>query len=237
MIKITLTEKSPEWSSGGNLLYISPTPERIPCRLSGRYASYDLLSPGPIELKSGEGLSGVSWSCIWPDTFTRDALDIAEAEWIKPMAAINKLNKWRLNATPIAFNIYGVGGTDAEGTDIHPFTGMRMFVKDLTFDHVGGYGDIEYSIELQEYKEIGVSVKSQEKTNLATLPEGQLIVKSADIEKITPAMLAKKYKDQYALTDQFVSLMSPEQKVFLANNGYLSPGSYNVPQVWKPVGR
>jgi hypothetical protein len=233
VIKITLTEKSPEWSPENNLLTIAPTPERISFRRAGRWAAYDLLSPGPIELKSGEGLSGVSWSGIWGDTFTRDALSIPDTEWLKPMAAINKLDKWRFNATPIVFNIYGAGGTSESGTDIHPFTGMKMVVKDLTWDHVGGYGDIEYTLEMQEHKEIGVSVKSQEKTNLASMPEGKIIIKSADIEKITPAMLSKKYKEQYALSDQFVALMSPEQKVFLANNGYLAPGSYNVPQVWK----
>lgn len=233
MIRMTLTERSPEWSPGVNLLVIAPTPSRISFKTAGRWATYNLLSPGPVEVKNGEMLSAVSWSGLWSSRTTRDALDIPAEDWTTPLAAINKLEAWRLAGTPIVFNIYNVSDPEDEGTYPHPFAGKTVVVKELDFEHAEGYGDIEYSISLQEYREIGVAIKAQEKTSLPAAPAEGILVKDSSIERITPALLARKYTGQYALADAFVAKMTEAQKVFLATNGYLMPGSYSFPDSWK----
>lgn len=234
MIRMTLTERTPEWSPGVNLLVIAPTPSRISFKTAGRWVSYNLLSPGPVEVKNGDNLSAVSWSGIWSSRTTRDALDIPSEDWTTPLAAITKLEQWRLKGTPVAFNIYNVSDAEDEGTYPHPFSGMMMVIKDLDFEHSEGYGDIEYSLSLQEYKEIGMTVKPQEKTSLPASPtSGSVLVKDSAIERITPALLSHKYTGQYALADAFVSKMTEAQKAFLAVNGYLAPGAYTFPDSWK----
>lgn len=238
MIRMTLTEKSPEWSPGVNLLVIAPTPTRISFKTSGRWVTYNLLAPGPVEVKNGDNLSAVSWSGVWGSRTTRDALNIADTDWVTPLAAVTKIEKWRKDGTPVIFNIYNVSDPEDEGSYPHPFSGMPVIIKDFDFEHTEGYGDIEYSLTLQEYKEVGMTVKAQERTSLPASPsDGSLLVKSSSVERVTPALLSRKYTGQYALADAFVALMSEEQKAFLATNGYLAPGAYRFPDAWKVKGK
>lgn len=227
MLKVKLT-------SGDDVFVVTPTPEKISCKVAGRWATYDLLSPGPAEIKNGDLPDELSFDGLLISENSMGYGIIGEEDWLPPMSAITLLQGWHRSGAQVTLSIGDdvyVGGAYPQ----HPFDGKVFYIGQFGWEHQQGYGNIPYSISLREVRRVGVQSQKPMAIPKAMTPpaDGKILV--TEVTKSTPASLSKQYTDQYAMTDPFIALMSAEQKSFLASNGYLQPGTYTFPDAWKNV--
>ena len=136
---ILLTEKN-----GDRGFYVPWLPEKLEFESGGIVvASYDVMGRGPVEVPTGTGLRGVTWSSTFPGVNRTDLGMLRGGSLRSPQFYHNILEDWRKNGTLINLVLY-----------CYPFINLDVFVSEYSGTAKGGFGDWEYTVKFREKREL-----------------------------------------------------------------------------------
>lgn len=145
-MEIYITEKE-----GGRRIRLPALPEKIQFKSSGRFAQYEILNIGEIQIPRGQRLSDISWSAMFPGEMRK------KEPWIKEWASPNELHKifndWRKNGTPLVLLV--------TETPLN----YDVFIEQYDGEFSGPAGDIQYTVSFKERKELIIKVTSDSTKN------------------------------------------------------------------------
>ena len=114
-------------------------------------ANYEILNKGEVAVTTANGLASFSWSGTFPGPNRKNS-SMQRGTWQDPSTYHRILKDWQAKGTII--NIMATG---------YPIN-MDVFLLKYQGKAVGGFGDWEYTIEFQQYKDITVTSKKIAKT-------------------------------------------------------------------------
>ena len=135
----------------GRKIQIPALPMEITCGADGRFATYEIMKKGQVNVPEGSNLETVEWEAMFPGADRQHEPWIRS--WLDPMEYDEILTGWRENGTALKLVI--------TETNIN----MDCHLASYRPTHSGGYGDVTYSVILTEKKDITVTSASTKKTN------------------------------------------------------------------------
>ena len=122
-------------------------PEEIVVTSGTSYQTYRIINIGEVRVPKGTDCDKISWDG-WFWGRPRRNMDYL-GDWNDPLACVKQLQAWEKNGTPMRLLI-----TDS---------GINMDVTISSFKpkRSGGHGDIQYSIEFVEYRELKMYTTSE----------------------------------------------------------------------------
>lgn len=120
--------------------------------------SYSIMNKGEVVIPSGVGLAGFSWESEFPGANRTDK-SMQRGVWKSPSTYDKLLESWKNNGTPLTLMVTG-----------YPIN-SDVYVKEYTAKISGGLGDIAYSLEFIEARDITIkktAVKSAAKSTKRT---------------------------------------------------------------------
>lgn len=129
-------------------------------------AVYKILDRGDVAQPTGSALAHCSWESVWPGRYRTDR-SLQRGAWQDPKNYHNILSDWHKKGTPL--NVMVVG---------YPIN-KNMYLKSYESQMAGGFGDIAYSVEFEEDREITIS----NKVHTTTRPSSNLKTTSYTIKK------------------------------------------------------
>lgn len=128
-------------------------PEEINYESGGTLSiTYNVMKKGEVVVPIGIGLSKIRWESQFPGEARNDT-SMMRGEWKEPAYYHNIIEDWRKNQTPLNVMVTG-----------YPIN-KDVFVEDYKFNASGGFGDIEYEINLMEDKDIVIKYEKIENDN------------------------------------------------------------------------
>lgn len=131
-------------------------PDKIDYKSGGTVvASYDIMKKGEVAVPTGSELVTISWKSQFPGANRTDR-SMLRGAWQDPSVYHNIIEDWRAKGTILNLMVLG-----------YPIN------KDVTLDDysavaAGGFGDMEYEISFQEYREIIITTSVQESDSSTT---------------------------------------------------------------------
>lgn len=131
-----------------NKFYFSLMPEKIEVKKETKYQSIDIISLGTVKFPKGTGVDSLSWSGQFFGEEHKDYPGVKKGKWSSPETCIENLSKYRDdNAT---LNVVITDGDT--GLDFN----MDMTISSFDYTYSGAYGDVSYTIKLEQKKELVV---------------------------------------------------------------------------------
>ncbi len=121
-------------------------PERIAIDSGANYQTYNLMNR-KVAIPNGTTIKAVKWSGVFFGELRKDTVLIQE--WVEPEECIRFLNDAMLNGTMLNFLV--------DETPIN----LDVTVSSFHYEAAGAFGDIEYTIELQEAAALKVYTVSE----------------------------------------------------------------------------
>lgn len=145
--------------NGSREIRIPLLPEVInAARGEAEYISYSIMNKGEVAIPSGVGLASYSWESEFPGANRTDD-SMQRGAWKPPSTYDKLLETWKKNGTPLTLMVTGF-----------PIN-SDVYVKAYTGTISGGLGDIAYSLEFIEARDITIkktAVKSAAKSTKRT---------------------------------------------------------------------
>ena len=114
-------------------------------------ARYDILNRGEVEIPSAVGLSTISWSSQLPGKNRRTDTSMLRGTWASPASYDKTLKRWLNNKTELTVTVTG-----------YPIN-MDVHLSKYESTAAGGFGDMEYTVEFREDKDLTISTTSKKK--------------------------------------------------------------------------
>lgn len=133
--------------------YVPWLPEKIDFSSGGAVvASYDIMNRGPVEVPTGTGLSGLSWSSIFPG-INRQGADpgMLRGSFRNPHFYHSMLEDWRRNGTVLTVMVY-----------CYPIN-LEVTIEDYSAAATGAFGDWEYTVKFKEHRDLTLWLIKPEK--------------------------------------------------------------------------
>ena len=157
--------------NGDREIRIPWLPDEIPFDTGeAAMASYDILNKGEVVIPTGVGLTTYSWESLFPGKGRKDDA-LQRGRWNKPSTYHDTLTYWKENRVKLNLLVTG-----------YPIN-MTVYVRKYNGTISGGFGDIPYSIELIEARDIVISssvIKKPEKRPSPKQDTSTYVVKSGD---------------------------------------------------------
>lgn len=109
-------------------------------------ATYDILNRGEVQVPSGSGLAKISWESQFPGK-NRSRTYLQRGPWMNPASYHKILESWLAKGTSL--NVLVTGYPINKDVILTSYTGTPA----------GGFGDIEYSVEFTEERDITITSK------------------------------------------------------------------------------
>ena len=161
-------------------------------------ATYDILNKGPVEVPTASGLASIKWESQFPGKNRTDK-SLMRGTWQAPSKYNDILDAWAKKGTSLNVMVTG-----------YPIN-KDVYVAAYSCKAAGGFGDLEYSIELKEELEIAVLTKKKNKdsskNNRKNKKHKTYTIKKGDsLWKIAKKKLGsgKKWKDIYKLNKSVI---------------------------------
>ncbi|MBR3997988.1 MAG: LysM peptidoglycan-binding domain-containing protein [Clostridia bacterium] len=130
--------------NGSREIRIPLLPETIiVSRGEAEMISYSIMNKGNVVIPSGVGLAGFSWESEFPGANRTDR-SMQRGAWKSPSTYDKILESWKKNGTPLTLMVTG-----------YPIN-SDVYVKDYKATISGGFGDIAYSLEFIEARDITI---------------------------------------------------------------------------------
>lgn len=110
------------------------------------FATYDIMSRGAVAVPTGVGLAKIGWEAEFPGEGRKEDPSV-RGKWKAPKSFHDTLEDWKSKGTLLTVIVTG-----------YPFN----FDVDISMYHAepsGPFGDMPYSIELQEHREITIKTE------------------------------------------------------------------------------
>lgn len=118
-------------------------------------ATYDILNRGPVEVPTASQLAKIKWESQFPGKM-RNNKALMRGAWKAPDTYHKVLEKWYKNGTSLNVMVTG-----------YPIN-KDVIISKYTATAAGGFGDMEYSLEFTEERDITVKTKRKNKDQNAT---------------------------------------------------------------------
>lgn len=133
-------------SAGGTEVALPVDMESYEIKVGNKNEVVDIINAGEYLMKGKTGLKSISLSSFFP------AQDYDFAHYGgNPWGVSDTIDEWRKNNETVEFSI---SGTSVEFT---------CLIEDYRYGEKDGSGDVYYTLELREYREIGADPKQIEK--------------------------------------------------------------------------
>lgn len=109
-------------------------------------ATYDILNRGEVQVPSGSGLAKISWESQFPGK-NRSKTYLMRGAWADPATYHKILESWLTKGTSLNVLVTG-----------YPIN-KDVILTSYTATPAGGFGDIEYSVEFTEERDITITSK------------------------------------------------------------------------------
>lgn len=109
-------------------------------------ATYDILNRGDVQVPSGSGLAKISWESQFPGK-NRSRSYLMRGTWADPSKYHKILESWLARGTSLNVLVTG-----------YPIN-KDVILSSYTATPAGGFGDIEYSVEFTEERDIVITSK------------------------------------------------------------------------------
>lgn len=131
-------------------LRLSALPEEIDVKIEQRFATYDIIGLGPVQVPSGEELTLIGWTGMLFGAGRKNAPWIRS--WTDPEVVLSYFNTWKKYNVKLKLLI--------SGKNINQY----VYLESLEYKATGGFGDYEYTISFVEAKNLSVSVTKKKAT-------------------------------------------------------------------------
>lgn len=193
-------------------------------------ARYDILNRGEVEIPSGVGLSTISWSSQLPGASRKKDTSMMRGTWASPASYDKTFKRWLNNKTELTVTVTG-----------YPIN-MDVHLSKYESTAAGGFGDMEYTLEFREDKDLSISTTSKKKLDQNSTKKRQYktfttyIVKKGDkLWTIAHRTLGSGTKADmiYQVNKDIIELTARQHKKPSSNNGWwIYPGTkLKIPNV------
>lgn len=115
-------------------------PESINVQTATQFYNYQIIKIGEVRLPSGESLQGISWNGILPGERRKNEPYIKK--WKNPASIHKQLRSYRAKKLKLMVT--------------ETVINLNVYISNYTFDLANGYGDISYSIQFVQAKDLKV---------------------------------------------------------------------------------
>lgn len=217
--------------NGSREIRIPWLPEEIEYRSGGiKAVAYDIMNKGTIEIPTGTGLKEVSWNSVFPGIGRTDD-SMLRGSWQNPSYYHNILEDWRTKGTPLTIMVTG-----------YPIN-FDAHLKDYTAKPAGGFGDMEYELELIEDRNLTItsstttagSSSTTQTLKRPTTTQTSYTIKSGDtLWSIAQKQLGagSKWQTIYSANKEIIESTAKKHGKSSSNNGWwIFPGvTIQIPQ-------
>lgn len=149
-VDIYLREKN-----GNRELRFPILPEKIQYKSGDtEFLTYDIMNRGPVAVPIGVGLAGIGWEADFPGEGRQNDPAI-RGSWNPPKYYHETLEDWKAKGTLLTVIVVG-----------YPFN-FDVDISTYKADLSGPFGDMQYTVELQEHRDIVIKTE-QVKTSSDT---------------------------------------------------------------------
>lgn len=131
--------------SGAQLVF-PLNPEEFTATFGARVMTLDLLGPASVAVPRGKTADRVTWRGILPGRARQNASFVVPGTWQEPKAIVDQIRSWRDAGQRLFLFI-----TETS------IAGLMVFVDRFEARGSGGYGDIQYQLELTETASVTVA--------------------------------------------------------------------------------
>ena len=179
-------------------------------------ASYDILNRGEVQVPTGTGLTTISWESQFPGPNRKNDKYLMRGTWQDPSTYHNIFLSWLKNGTDLKVMVTG-----------YPIN-MDMHLTNYEATPAGGFGDMEYSVEFTEDRDIEISKAKKKKQDQnstsirAVMVYKTYVVKKGDsLWKIAKKTLKKgsKWKRIYKENKSIIEKTAKKRGYKSSNNG------------------
>ena len=125
-------------------LRLSALPEEIVIKIEQKFATYDIIGLGPVQVPAGEELTLIGWNGTLYGKERENAPWIQE--WTDPEVIISYFNIWKKYNVKLKLLI--------SGKNVNQY----VYLESCEYKATGGFGDYEYTVSFIEAKDLSVSV-------------------------------------------------------------------------------
>ena len=155
----------------GRKIQLPTVPEEISIGADGRFASYEIIKTGEVKIPEGRMLKNIAWESFFPGEPRKNEPWVHA--WGNPLELDETFSQWRDNSAALKLVV-----TD---TNIN----IDCYIANYESTASGGYGDINYSIDLVEkvdlvVKKTAASSSSTTTTRTTTSSGKTYTIKSGD---------------------------------------------------------
>lgn len=124
-------------------------PESVQASLGTKYQSLDIISQGTVKIPKGTDVATIKWNGVFFGSSKKKELVVLTDYYQTPATCISKLRKWQEAGTVLNLIVAGT------------WINMDVTISSLEPENTGGYGNVEYSIESCQYKELKIYTTSE----------------------------------------------------------------------------
>ncbi len=119
-------------------------------------ASYDILNKGQVDVPTGSGLATIGWTSQFPGENRKTDTSMLRGTYHKPSYYHDILKSWINKGTELNISVVG-----------YPIN-MDVTLSTYEATPAGGFGDMEYSVEFTQDRDLTISAKKTKKRKSKT---------------------------------------------------------------------
>lgn len=206
--------------NGTDVLRVPWLPASIEYEVGGMVvATYDIMNRGPVEIPTGSGLAKISWESQFPGLRRNDDGMLRGTKQL-PEHYHKILSRWIKEKTDLRIIVTG-----------YPIN-IDVYLSSYKATAAGGFGDVEYSVEFTEVRDIEVNYSNANKDSSKSRPSKKYttytIKKKDTLWKIAKKKLGKgkRWKEIYKLNKKVIEKAAKKHGRKSSRNGhYIYPGT------------
>lgn len=126
-------------------------PEKITCKGSAKYQSFDILSKGAVKAPKGTEVKEISWEGEFFGKAKKSEAIVKKSAWKKPSDCVKKLEEYMEKGTALNLIVTGT------------WINMDVTISSFQATAYGAYGNIRYSIAFTEKKPLKIYTTKEKK--------------------------------------------------------------------------
>lgn len=131
-------------------------PEKVSVQMGAKYQTFDLISKGTVKVPKGNDVTEIRWDGEFFGSKKKNEAIVHKNYYQDPMNCVSVLRNWKEKGTPLNLIItqYGVN--------------IDVTISSFNWNVYGGHGNVSYSVDLAEWKELKIYTTAEMNIDLYT---------------------------------------------------------------------